>query len=257
MLRNTLILLSITVGFCGGAVASDMTDITLAELQQQLAQVEREYELEPTLELIERVQAFVENRPSVPAYLIYARAALFAAELRRFEYEEKKNEWDPRDRRLYGNEIDDVTNIGHAALDNVPDELSEKWRIKADLYATMIRTKARGSLYKGRMERAQEKALKLDPQNPRALVTAAKRPLFAEERHGGDPEEALRLLNKALQIDPEMERAIVFRGIAYEKLGLPEKATAEFDRALEINPNSQLAQKKMNAIFPEEFVVDE
>jgi len=74
---------------------------------------------------------------------------------------------------------------------------------------------------------------------------------------GGDPEEALRLLNKALQIDPEMERAIVFRGIAYEKLGLPEKATAEFDRALEINPNSQLAQKKMNAIFPEEFVVDE
>lgn len=250
MIRKLFILFAIALS---PAVLAQGGDTTLAELQQKLVQVERDYELEPTLELLDQVQAFVEERPSVPAYLIYARAALFAAELRRFEYEEKKEEWSPRDRRMFGNTIDEVADIGHAALDQVPDELSEKWRIKADLYATMIRTKAKGNLYKGRMERAKEKALELDPQNPRALVTAAKRPLFAAERHGGDVEHALDLLNKAIEIDPEFERAIVFRGMAYDKLGFPDKATAEWDRALEINPKSQLAKKNLNAIFKEDY----
>jgi tetratricopeptide (TPR) repeat protein len=167
-----------------------------------------------------------------------------AAEVRRYQYE-KGTDMDPRDRRLLGRTIDEVAKIGHDAMDALPEDDSERWRIKADLYMTMIRSYYKGNKYIDSMESAVKKALELDPKNPNALVTAAKRPLFAEEQHGGNVPEALDLLNRALEIDPDLERAIAFRGIAYEVMGEKDKAIAEWKRALALNPKSQLAIDKL------------
>lgn len=227
-------------------LAMDVPATTLEELQQQLVQVERGKDLDATMDFVHRLQSYVATDPSVPAYLALGRAALHAAELMRWDYEEGENTMDPRDRRLLGRDIDDVANIGHDALSHVPDNLSEKWRIEADLWATMIRSSYKGNKYGDNMERAYEKALELDPNNANALITASKRPLFAEPQHGGDVPKALEMLNKAIAIDPDNDRALAFRGAAYEKLGNMPKAMADWKKALELNPNNQLAAKKLN-----------
>lgn len=227
-------------------LAADVPATTLDELQQRLVRVEKSYDLERAKELVQDLKAYVEHDSSVPARLALGRAALYVAELMRWDYEEGEDTMDPRDRRLLGREIDDFAQIGHDALDGVPDALSEKWRIKADLWATMIRSNYKGNKYGDNMDRATERAMELDPNNPNALVTAAKKPLFAEPQHGGDVPHALDLLSRAIEIDPNHERALAFRGVAYEKLGNMPKAIADWKRALEISPNNRLAHKKLD-----------
>jgi len=206
--------------------------------------VEREADLEGALKLIEALQARTVSNAKPADLMLLGRATLTAAEVRRYAYE-KGSDMDPRDRRLLGRTIDEVAKIGHDAMDAMPEDNSERWRIKADLYMTMIRSYYKGNKYIDAMDLAQDKALELDPNNANALVTAAKRPLFAEEQHGGDVPKALELLNRALDINPNLERAVTFRGVAYELMGEKDKAIAEWQRALALNPKSQLATDKL------------
>ncbi len=216
------------------------------DLEARAVQVDRDGDLDGALALIAELQAAVAEKPAPETYLLLGRACLTVAELRRYAYE-KGTDMDPRDRRLLGRDGDRVANIGHEAMDELPDTMSEKWRIKADLYATMIRSLYKGEKFVNEMDDAMEMALKLDPKNPNALLTATKRPLFAEEKHGGDPKKAFELIARVLEIDPNMELAIAFRGVAYEKLGDMDKAVADWNRALELNPKSRLALDKLEA----------
>ncbi len=216
-----------------------------ADLAVLVEKAERNSDLEAALALITELQSRVAADPSQQNRLLLGRACLVAAEVRRYDYEKATN-MDPRDRRLLGRTIDDVARIGHDALDGLPDDNSEKWRMKADLYGTMIRSMYKGNKYVNEMEDATEKAVKLGPDNPYALLTASKRPLFAEEEHGGNIPEALALLDHAIELDPKFERAHAFRGIAYEVLGRIDDAIVEWKLALEINPKSRLAADKLN-----------
>jgi tetratricopeptide (TPR) repeat protein len=220
-------------------------------LQQRLIEAEHRYDMDGALQLVEDLQAFIAEQPSVDANIALARAALLVAELRRFDYEQAEGKMDPRDRRLLGRTIDDVARIGLDALGQVPDSLSEKWRMRADFYGTMIRSNYKGSKFVDEMESATERAIEIDPTNPRALLTASKRPLFAEENRGGDVPEAMKLLDQAIEIDPTLERAFAFRGVGYEKLGEMDKAIADWRKAVALAPNSRMAQEKLKTHAPD------
>lgn len=230
------------------AIAVPARSAMLEALQQQLLQAEHNYDMDAALALVDELRAHIAQEPSVEANIALARAALLAAEMRRFDYEQAEGKMDPRDRRLLGRTIDDVARIGLDALAQVPDSLSEKWRMTADFYGTMIRSNYKGGKYVQEMEDATERAIELDPQNPLALLTASKRPLFAEENQGGDVPVAMELLDKAIELEPELERAYAFRGAGYEKLGDMEKAIADWRKALALAPNSRMAKEKLNAI---------
>ncbi len=217
----------------------------LETLQQRLVQAEKNYDTDEALKLVDEIQAHVAAEPSVEANIALARAALIVAESRRYDYEKAEGVMDPRDRRLLGRTIDDVASIGLAALAQVPDTLSEKWRMSADFYGTMIRSNYKGSKYVQELESSTERAVELDPSNPFALITASKRPLFAEENRGGDVPVAMDYLNKAIEIDPSLERAYAFRGVGYESLGEMDKAVADWKKALQLAPNSRLAKDKL------------
>lgn len=229
-------------------VLGDAHAALFENLQQQVVQAEHDYDLDEALRLTEELRAHVAEEPTVPAYLALARAALLAAEMRRFDYEQADGTMDPRERRLLGRTIDDVARIGLDALANVPDTLSEKWRMSADFYGTMIRSNYKGGKYVQEMESATERAVELDPSNPLALITAAKRPLFAEDNQGGDVPAAMELLNKAIHLDPTLERAYAFRGFGHEKLGEMDKAIADWKKALELAPNSRMAKEKLGEV---------
>ncbi len=217
----------------------------LEKLQQEVAQAEHNYDLDEALRLVGELQALSAEEPGVPVNLTLARAALLAAEMRRFDYEQSEGKMDPRERRLLGRTIDDVARIGLDALASVPDTLSEKWRMSADFYGTMIRSNYKGSKYVQEMEHATERAVELDPSNPLALMTAAKRPLFAEENQGGDVPLAMKYLNQAIEIDPKLDRAYAFRGEGHEKLGESDQALADWRKAIELAPNSRLAKERL------------
>ena len=222
------------------------TTTTFDELRRNLAEVEREYDVEQAEALLPLVQQYTEANPSDETHLLLADLCAVIAELNRMDYETEE-ELAMRDQRLLGRHIDDVAQIGLDALGKLPDS-SEKFRIMSDLYATMIRSKYKGSKYGDNMDRAAEKALALDPENPNAYVTVAKKPLFAKEKHGGDLEMSLTLLNRALEIDPGHEKARIFRGIAYEKLDQLDRAVEDWSYVLDKNPHSRPAISNMKRV---------
>jgi len=139
--------------------------------------------------MVELQSCVIEN-PSDESFMTLARVALLV-ELRRMEYE--TTDADPRNKRLLGRTIDDAAKVGHDALKKVPN-VSEKWRMQADLFGTMIRSKYKGNKYGGEMDKATERARKMDPNNASAIVTECKRLLFATKGHGGDVPAALEML---------------------------------------------------------------
>lgn len=237
MKPKLLIALVLAIGVCGVVWGED-----LESLRPQVEKAIHEYHQEMGAALLNELQVTVTANPSDEGHLLVARLALSVSELRRMDYE--TTTLGPRDKRLFGRTIDDVSNIGIDTAKLLPDS-SEKFRIIADLYAPMIRSKYKGQKFIDEMDKATERAIELDPDNPRAIVTSCKRALFAKERQGGDVEEALEKLNRALEIDPELGIALVFRGIAYDKLGKLELAEKDWSRALELNPHSRIARENL------------
>jgi len=224
----------------GGAGAIDLDTIGA-----EVAAAQRSYDVQNAKQLLSELSDAVDDSSSEEAKFGLARAALLVAELIRLDYEQ--NDLPPKESRVMGREIDDAARIGHEILKSVPN-VSEKFRIKADLWGTMIRSDFKGKKYGGEMDSAAKKALKLGPENPNAYVTASKRPLFATEKQGGDIPKAIGLLDKALALDPEHERALIFRGIAREKLDDMEGALQDWNRATELNPNSRLATENIERV---------
>lgn len=221
---------------------------TLSNLDGQSVAARRAYDLVATESAYDSVMTYAIENPSEDSNRSLAYAALYLSELRRIVFEEDAVE--PAKRRALGKAIDNSAKIGHAALDTLPDT-SEKFRIRADLYALMIRTNYQGKKYGKKMEAAQKKALELAPDNPNAHVTASKRLLFATERRGGNLKGALIHLNRACELDATNEMAILLRGIAHEKLGDYEAAKKEWYRVLELNPSSRPATDNLERIRDE------
>ena len=213
------------------------------EFRQETERVHREYDRDGATVLMKALRRSVKENPSDESRMMLAGVSLLVAELRRMDYETTES----RVKRLLGRTIDDAAEIGLKALEDLPDT-SEKFRIRADLYGTMIRSKYKGKKYSGNMDKATERALELDPKNASAFVTGCKRFLFAKPSQGGDVPAALEMLKRALEIDPDHERALIFRGIAYDKLGDDGRAEIDWIRALELNPHSRLARDNLQDI---------
>lgn len=230
---------------------------TLDELNAQATEARKNYDVAEAVKAFDAIRQYAkENAPSDEINFAIAQASLTVATLYRIEYEEKEK-FDPKastdeslkrkDMRILGQRIDDASWIGHKALDALP-ESSEQLRIRADLWGMMIRTSYRGNKYGDIMEECANKSLELDPKNPWAYVSASKRKLFATERRGGDLETAMLYLDKALELKPEFEDALILRGIGYKDMGEKEKAIADWKKALEVNPNSYTARKQLEKI---------
>ncbi|MEM6486288.1 MAG: hypothetical protein AAF662_15050 [Pseudomonadota bacterium] len=206
--------------------------------EEQLARARFELDLQLAEPLLLRLDPEHDSK-------LFADASLLAAELKRGEYERETE--DKQRRRALGKEIDRIARAGLKALDSVP-ESSERYRIEADLNSTMIRTKFRGMKLQPKVEASIDKALELDPFNASAIVSAARRPLFAKPKHGGDLTKALSLLDSALDIEPEHLSALMLRSTAYAKLGDAERAERDWAVALSLNPNIKGARESLLGI---------
>jgi tetratricopeptide (TPR) repeat protein len=221
---------------------------SLQDLETRLEQVQRRYDTEAAVGVLNDVRAARRSGEirGDDAVGLHVRAALAAAELLRIEYE-GTTEAEAAERRTLGQRIDVAADEGLDLVDDLP-ETSERERLRADLVATKIRSDYRAQKYEDDFSAAVARALELDPDNPRALVSAAKRALFAPPEHGGDPAEAVRLLDRALELDPDLESARLLRALAHEDLGETEAAAADWRRVLESNPDATPAREGLDRI---------
>lgn len=218
----------------------------LQELDTKREQARRAYDLEACQVLFKEIQEVIGEDPTDDsARYSLAYAALATAELQRITFEESKAPL--ADRRAMGKVIDEAAKLGLRALEGLA-ESSEKYRVRADLYGLMIRTHYQGTRYGKKMDNATEMALELGVDNPHAYVTGSKHLLFAKERRGGDVEEALALLNRALELDGDHVMGLVLRGTAHEKLEDFDSAQMDWERALELNPSCKPAKDKLEAL---------
>lgn len=188
-----------------------------------------------------RVARAAADSPELAA--LHARAALAVAELLRLELE-ALGPGEGEQRRLLGQRIDAAAEDGLAAVAGMP-ETSEVERTRADLIATMIRSDFRAKKHEAAFRAAVDRALALDPSNARAWVSSAKPYLFAAPEQGGDVAEALRRLDRALELDPELEPARLLRAFAHDTLGDAAAAERDWQAALRANPQCRPALERL------------
>lgn len=229
-------LCALSVVLLGTAHADD-----LATLRERAEHARHAHDLAAAESAYAELKAHAEAHPSEDASFAMVRAALTVCEFERYAYATTKGH---EARRALGDKIDAIASSGHKVLETLPD-VSEKFRLKADLYATMIRTQYHGKQYAKVMDEASAKALELGGENPDAYVTSSKRQLYAPEKRGGDVEAAIEKLNKAIELSPRHEQALILRGIAHEKLQDLAAARADWNTVLEINPNSRAARENL------------
>lgn len=228
----------------GFALALAFASLTSAqELAARLDAAQRSYDAVEAAAILDEAVSNAAVNPARESQLLVARAGLLVAELLRIKWEQFP-ESNIADRRPLGDAIDKAAEAGLRALESLQPN-SEAYRLKADLLATMIRSDYRAKKYRKEMEAAAAQAVELDPENARAYVTQAKPFVFADPNEGGDPAEAIALLSKALELNPDLETARCLRGLAYKKAGDVEQARADWELALQKNPECAPAKEEL------------
>jgi len=219
---------------------------TLTALQTRFESVSDSYDIAAVEELLTRARMIVESQPSSRAVELEVRACLLVAELERLAFERLPSH-EREARSKIGKRIDAAAKAALERAETLP-ESSERWRLRADLLATMIRSDFRAKKYHKAFEQAVDHARRLDPENPHAWVTAAKPLVFAGPKRGQDFDEAVRLLDRALDLEPGLESALLLRGLAEERRGAPDRAAADWRIALDANPRCEPAREGLERV---------
>ena len=80
------------------------------------------------------------------------------------------------------------------------------------------------------------KAIELDPKYAHAWYNRG-----VAYNKLGQPDKAVADFSRAIELDPKYAHAWNNRGVAYNKLGQPDKAVADFSKAIELDPKYALA----------------
>lgn len=211
------------------------------EWQERLEVVRRSYSLESIDELISEMT--MQHDTAAPAAL--AEAYLIKAEILRFEWETLPEDSD--DREHMADELDTTAWAGIEQCNSL-SAASETFRLRADLLGTLIRSRYRAKKHRAAMEADAERAIELDSKNARAYVSKAKPFLFASERHGGDIEAAIALLDKALTLDDSLESAKLLRAYGLEQLDESDAALDAYKDILKQNPRCRLAEHAISEL---------
>ena len=222
-----------------GAPTADATSI-----EADLAAASRRYDAEGAVAALGRARDLDRRAPTAASAVLRARTALAAAELLRVRFEQAVKD-DSQTRTVLGQRIDAAAEEGLGLLDRLPPS-SERYRIEADLVATMIRSDFRAKKYETRFMTAVARALELDPRNARAVLTAAKPLVFAPPEHGRDLRAAVEKLTRALDLDPTLEPARLLRALALDELGEREAALRDWRAALAANPDCTPARNALS-----------
>ena len=124
-------------------------------------------------------------------------------------------------------------------------DFSEGYRMKSEIISQMCLVKTVGFILANglKVNEYAEKALKLNPDNGKAILILASAKVYPPPIYGGNPRKGVDLMLKA-QPKPDMEKDDMFNvysglGIAYGKLKEKAKALFWMENALELYPHNK------------------
>ncbi|MBI4611513.1 MAG: tetratricopeptide repeat protein [Candidatus Rokubacteria bacterium] len=175
--------------------------------------------------------------PSVPYY--QARVALALVGI---------HAWRKETDRALG-EIDQAIASARTAIQQLPQH-SDAHRILGEAYGRLISLKGgmTGVLYGRRSYNELALALKLDPDNPRAALAMGIWKLRTPKLFGGDPDEAVRHFQKAIQLEAASVQARVWLGIALRERGQRAEAREVLERAVALQPQNVWARSELDRL---------
>lgn len=212
----------------------------VADTAEDLAEAARTYDLAAAKAIATELDG--DARPEVAEPC--ARAHLLVAELLRIDFEFLPEDA-TQERRALGKEIDAASDAGLAAVVGM-GEVSERYRITADLIGAKIRSTYRAGKYKDEMRRAIDQALAFDARNAAAWVSKAKMLVFRPDPEPAELREALELLEKALELDGANEQARLLMAHVHDLLGEREKAVAIWEGCIQENPECMPALRGLS-----------
>ena len=227
----TLGVSALLLAFANPAVGA--TDALAVE--RAVAAAERRWDADAAVAALNQARALARLAPSPTATALHLRAGLLAAELLRVRFEQTPQR-ESATRETLGAQIDAIASEA-LALVETGKPTSERYRVEADLVATLIRSDFRAKKYETRLKAAIARARELDPRNPLALISAAKPLLFAPPEHGRDLAAGIALLDQALALDPRLESALLLRAFAHDALGDRTAAETDWRATLRLNPD--------------------
>jgi tetratricopeptide (TPR) repeat protein len=89
-------------------------------------------------------------------------------------------------------------------------------------------------------------AIELDPSMGHAFIFRGIS--YQDQKNYG---KAIEDFTQAINFNPEKSESFSIRGLAYEEAGDFEKAKADFERALELNPNDEVAKEYLEKLSEE------
>jgi len=127
----------------------------------------------------------------------------------------------------------------------INDKASDAHALLADLYGNKIGLGGvlAATRYGARVTSECERALELDPNNPRIYLVLGRKYLFAPKMFGGSLDKAVESFQEAITLDPKCDEGFVWLAIAYRKKGDSQNAAKALQRALRLNPRSSFATR--------------
>jgi cytochrome c-type biogenesis protein CcmH/NrfG len=131
------------------------------------------------------------------------------------------------------------------------DNSADAHSLLADLYGRKISlgtTMFAGSRFGPKVGEQNKRALALDDKNPRVWASLGRQYLTAPKAFGGDIPKAIDSFQKSLALDPTQDETWVWLAKAYEKQPDKPKARDALRRALQLNPQSPMAQEAFKSL---------
>jgi tetratricopeptide (TPR) repeat protein len=127
------------------------------------------------------------------------------------------------------------------------DSFSDSHRLLATFYGRIIAIKGgmMGAMYGSQNEDEIQRALQLDGQNAQAHLELGIARINTPPQFGGDMEVGIKALEKALNIDPNLDMAYYHLGRAFLKKGDKGKAKEALQKGLQTNPANGFIKREL------------
>jgi tetratricopeptide (TPR) repeat protein len=149
--------------------------------------------------------------------------------------------------------VDALDKAIDAALKSIQlnDKSADTHSLLADLYGRKIQLgngMFAGPKFGPKVKDENAKAMALDDKNPRVWASLGRQYLTAPKAFGGDIPKAIDSFQKSLALDPTQDETWVWLAKAYEKQPDKPKARDALRRALQLNPQSPMAQEAFKSL---------
>jgi len=133
-------------------------------------------------------------------------------------------------------------------------EFSEGYRLMSSDISYLCAIKGTGyaMVYGRNIESHAEEAMRLDPENGKALIVLATTQIYLPPLLGGDPQKGIEMMQQALR-SPELDKEDFFDiysriGIAFSKLRNIKKAREYLSRSLKLFPSNILVNEELKKL---------